>query len=130
MLVAVRARAPVQGKPLMSGVIICTRPWPQNSLSGLKGVFLLLARRSAIDEQSRLSTPDTKTMAKAKYARSSQTLSEVPGSAGGVKLKKSVGIEPNLSLTTAIPEPARTVDESSVAVPNARSGPGTKTEIL
>ncbi len=63
MLVAVRASAPVHGKPLMSGVITCTRPWPQNSLSGSNGVFLLPASRSAIDEHSRLSMPETNTMA-------------------------------------------------------------------
>ena len=63
MFVAVRARAPVCGKPFSSGTMICTSPCPQNSLLGLNGVPRLSARRSAIREQSRLSTPETNTMA-------------------------------------------------------------------
>ena len=61
MLVAVRASAPVQGKPLIIGTRICTMPCPQNSRSGSNGVFLFPAILSAIVEQSKLSTPETKT---------------------------------------------------------------------
>ena len=56
-------QAPVCGKPLSSGTTICTSPCPQNSLLGLNGVPRLSASRSAIREQSRLSTPETNTMA-------------------------------------------------------------------
>ena len=63
MLVAVRASAPVCGKPLSSGTTICTQPWPQSSLFGLNGCPRLSASRSAMREQSRLSIAETKTIA-------------------------------------------------------------------
>ena len=36
MFVAVRASAPVCGKPFNSGINICTQPWPHSSLFGIE----------------------------------------------------------------------------------------------
>ena len=66
MLVAVRASAPVCGKPFSSGATMLTQPWPQSSLFGLNGCPRLSASRSAMREQSRLSIAATKTMAAVK----------------------------------------------------------------
>ena len=62
MLVAVRANAPVCGNPFIRTMMMLTMPCPHSSLFGEKGVPLLLAKRSAMREQSNDSMAATNTI--------------------------------------------------------------------